>query len=221
MRAAITAGEWPVGQRIPTEPELMDQLSVGRNTVREAVRALAHAGLLEVRQGDGTFVTARSELAGAVRRLCGSELREVLEVRRALEVEGARLAAEKRTDAQLRALRSALHEREKAYDAGDWGAFVPLDAEFHRLVLDCSANPLLIQLYHELTDAVTASVASTVHDPWQRTDISHVGLVEAIAARDPDGAAREAGDFLDELLAYLDTPRSSPGQPSQGSANRS
>ncbi|EWM16430.1 GntR-family transcriptional regulator, partial [Kutzneria sp. 744] len=82
MRKAISSGEWPVGQRIPAEPELVSALGVGRNTVREAVRALAHAGLLEVRQGDGTFVRATSELSGAVRRLVGDELREVLEVRR-------------------------------------------------------------------------------------------------------------------------------------------
>ena len=63
MRKAISSGEWPVGQRIPAEPELVSALGVGRNTVREAVRALAHAGLLEVRQGDGTFVRATSELA--------------------------------------------------------------------------------------------------------------------------------------------------------------
>ena len=50
MRGAITSGEWPVGQRIPPEPELVTALGVGRNTVREAVRALSHAGLLEVRQ---------------------------------------------------------------------------------------------------------------------------------------------------------------------------
>src|SRR5215471_3153791 len=97
MRAAIADGDWVVDQRIPPEPELVTALGVGRNTVREAVRALAHAGLLEVRQGDGTFVRATSEISGALRRLVGEELREVLEVRRTLEVEGARLAAKHRT----------------------------------------------------------------------------------------------------------------------------
>ena len=61
LRAQIDSGEWGVGDRIPTESELSDQLEVGRNTVREAVRALAHAGLLEIRQGAGTFVRASSE----------------------------------------------------------------------------------------------------------------------------------------------------------------
>ena len=87
LRTVIAAGEWPVGERIPTEQELVALLGVGRNTVREAVRALSHGGLLDVRQGDGTYVRATSEVSGAIRRLCGSELHEVLQVRRALEVD--------------------------------------------------------------------------------------------------------------------------------------
>src|ERR1700742_1089703 len=101
MREAIRTGDWAVDQRIPPEPELVSALGVGRNTVREAVRALSHAGLLDVRQGDGTFVRATSEISGALRRLYGTRLREVLEVRRALEAEGARMAALARTEADL------------------------------------------------------------------------------------------------------------------------
>lgn len=65
LRAQITSGEWPMGSRIPTEPELVEQLGVARNTVREAVRALAHNGLLDIRQGSGTYVVATSELKPA------------------------------------------------------------------------------------------------------------------------------------------------------------
>ncbi|WP_199931247.1 FadR/GntR family transcriptional regulator [Streptomyces sp. CB02923] len=93
MRERITAGAWPVGQRIPTESVLADELQVARNTVREAVQALSHAGLLHVRQGRGTYVRATSELSGALRRLRTAELREVFQVRRGLEIEAARLAA--------------------------------------------------------------------------------------------------------------------------------
>src|SRR5919204_2325292 len=128
MRELVASGEWPLGQRIPPETELVTALGVGRNTVREAVRALAHAGLLEVRQGDGTFVRATSELSGAVRRLCGSELRQVLEVRRALEVEGARLAATRRTEADVRNLETALTARDAAIQQRDVEAVVSTDA---------------------------------------------------------------------------------------------
>jgi DNA-binding FadR family transcriptional regulator len=201
LRDAISKGEWPVGHRIPTEGALAETLGVGRNTVREAVRALAHSGLLEVRQGDGTYVRATSEVSGAIRRLCGSELREVLQVRRSLEVEGARLAATARTDAELRKLTKLLAERDEAQHDGRLDDFVRVDTEFHLTVVHCGHNNLLTELYRGLTEAVTASVAATSYDHLdERVEIGHRGLLEAIADRDPVRAAAEAGGFLDQLL---------------------
>jgi DNA-binding FadR family transcriptional regulator len=205
LRAAVREGEWPIGGRIPPEPELAASLGVGRNTVREAVRALAHSGLLEVRQGDGTYVRATSEVSGAIRRLCGSELREVLQVRRMLEVEGARLAATARTDAELARLRALHDERDAAQREARFADFVRADAEFHLAVVMCAHNTLLTELYRGLTEVITASVAATTHEelgPAER--IEHRGIVRAIADRDPVRAAAEAAEFLDELLAGLD-----------------
>ncbi|QRP44298.1 FadR/GntR family transcriptional regulator [Amycolatopsis sp. FDAARGOS 1241] len=201
LREAITQGEWPVGQRIPTEPALVAQLGVGRNTVREAVRALAHTGILEVRQGDGTYVRATSEVSGALRRLCGSELREVLQVRRTLEVEGARLAATARTDADLVRLRTLLERRDADHRAGRIEEFARTDAEFHLEIVRCGHNSLLFELYRGLMEAITASVASTYDDLEHAEILKHRGLVDAIEARDADRATAEAGGFLDELLA--------------------
>src|SRR5690606_18100744 len=144
----LDSGEWSIGGRIPTEDELSDQLAVGRNAVREAVRALAHAGLLEIRQGAGTFVRASSELGGALRRrLERSRLRENLEVRRALEMEAARLAALRRTDEDLAEIERALALRDEAWRAQDMGTFVETDFAFHRAVVHATHNPLLIELY--------------------------------------------------------------------------
>src|SRR3954469_23145413 len=65
LREQIVAGTWPIGGRIPTESELAALTGPSRNTVREAVQSLVHAGLLERRQGSGTYVLAASEFAGA------------------------------------------------------------------------------------------------------------------------------------------------------------
>ncbi|MFB9908131.1 FadR/GntR family transcriptional regulator [Allokutzneria oryzae] len=204
MRALVTSGEWPVGQRIPPEPELVTALGVGRNTVREAVRALAHAGLLEVRQGDGTFVRATSELSGAVRRLCGSELRDVLEVRRALEVEGARQAAERRSAEDLRELERILADRDAALEAGEWDRMVQRDTDFHLFLVECSHNRVLTELYRGFTEAVRSSVATTVNTALRDEEhVSHAELLDAVREQDADKAAREAGGFLEELLANL------------------
>jgi DNA-binding FadR family transcriptional regulator len=201
MREAIRTGDWLVDQRIPPEPELVTVLGVGRNTVREAVRALSHAGLLEVRQGDGTFVRATSELSGAVRRMCGTELREVRQVRRMLEVEAARMAATHRTEADLTAMTEALAERDNAVTDERWEAAVDADALFHQQVVAASHNGLLTELYQGLTEVVRASLAATAghEDPAWR--IGHGELLAAIEAADPDRAAHEAGRFLAAHLA--------------------
>jgi DNA-binding FadR family transcriptional regulator len=207
LRTAVAEGEWPLGERIPTETELGDQLGVGRNTIREAVRALAHTGLLEVRQGDGTYVRATSEVSGAIRRLCGSELREVLQVRRTLEAEGARLAALSRTEEEVAELWSLLARREKELRERRWEDFARTDVEFHTAVVRAGHNGLLSELHRGLTEVITASVVATSritpgvgHVP----EIGHESLAEAIAQRDPDRAAAEACGFLDELLERVE-----------------
>ena len=190
LRAAIRDGEWAVGAKIPPEAELATSLDVGRNTVREAVRALAHGGLLEVRQGDGTFVRATSELSGALRKLCGDELREVLEVRRILEVDAARLAAVRRTDL-----------RDAATGEGPVADAVRTDTDFHALVVRCAHNSLLSELYRGVAEAVAGSVAATMPpEIGTEQEVSHTGIVVAIEARDVERAAREAGEFLTRLI---------------------
>src|SRR5882672_6616221 len=105
LRDRITSGAWPVGSRIPTEPELVEQLGVARNTVREAVRALAHNGLLDIRQGSGTYVVATSELAGVMqRRFADADPRHIAELRSTLESSAASLAAQRRTERDLKQL---------------------------------------------------------------------------------------------------------------------
>lgn len=207
LREAIKQGEWPVGQRIPTEAALAESLGVGRNTVREAVRALAHGGLLEVRQGDGTYVRATSEVCGAIRRICGSELREVLQVRRALEVEGARLAATNRTEAELATLTELMSRREQARRADEKDAFVRVDTEFHRTIIQSGHNALLAELYRGITEAVAASVVATSARPLiEPVELAHRELLAAIAAGDEDRAAAEAASVIDRLLGPEETP---------------
>lgn len=200
LRELVSTGEWTIGSRVPTESELVEQIGVGRNTIREAVRALAHAGILEVRQGDGTYVRATSEVSGAILRMRGVELREVLQVRRILEVEGARLAARARTGDDLARLHELLDRRDTDWRSGGLAAFVRTDAEFHVAIVGSGHNGLLTELYRGLMETITASIAATAEQPDETEAIRHRGLVEAIEAGDAERAAGEAAGFLDELL---------------------
>ncbi len=195
LRQRIMDGEWPVGGRIPTEPQLVETLGVGRNTVREAVRALAHAGVLECRQGSGTYVLSTDELAPVVaRRLTDDRMTEVIEVRRAFEVEAARLAARRRTPEDLAALDDALAAREAAWRGGRVGR----DAALHTAVVAAAHNAMLAELYASVGTAMRSTLTQAMGDaltPDRHVD--HTRLVAAIRAGDPELAAREAGTFLE------------------------
>ncbi|MGK5639475.1 FadR/GntR family transcriptional regulator [Streptomyces sp. URMC 126] len=195
LRAQITTGEWPVGSRIPTEPELVERLGVARNTVREAVRALAHNGLLAIRQGSGTYVVATSELAGVMgRRFARADPLHVAELRSALETKAAALAAERRTAADLDQLDLLLVRRAEAWRSGDLERFVEADATFHSAVVAAAHNEVLAALYADLAVVVRDFLRTDVGaEPRPRTLTDHGRLVEAIRAGDAVAAAEEAG----------------------------
>ncbi|MCO5967542.1 FadR/GntR family transcriptional regulator [Actinoallomurus soli] len=194
LRQQITSGAWPVGSRIPTEPELVEQLGVARNTVREAVRALAHNGMLDIRQGSGTYVVATSELSGVMRRRFAEVGRlDVIEVRGALEAAAAGLAAARRTDEDLRRLDALLAGREKAWASGDRDAFVDADAAFHLAVVAASHNEVMAELYADLGQVIRDSLREHFGAELSPEGyMDHSRLLDAIRARDADTATAEA-----------------------------
>ncbi|MER0444875.1 FadR/GntR family transcriptional regulator [Streptomyces sp. Edi4] len=207
LRNQITSGEWAVGSRIPTEPELVEQLGVARNTVREGVRALAHNGLLDIRQGSGTYVVATSELAGVMqRRFADADPRHVAELRSTLESSAAALAADRRTERELGQLDTLLERREQAWAAGDREAFITADATLHLAVVAASHNDVLTELYadlgHLLRDWLRDDVA---FDMTPEHHMDHGRMVDAIRRGDADTAASEAASHaficLPERLA--------------------
>jgi DNA-binding FadR family transcriptional regulator len=215
LREQIASGTWPLGDRIPPESELVERLQVGRGTVREAIKALAHIGLLEVRQGDGTYVKARSELAGVLRRQMGTVTDiHVHEVRRALEVEGARLAAKRRTEQDLAEMLAALDERDVhakiAKELGRWDEswgvpWVEADVRFHQAVVAAAHNPMLAEMYMEMSGELSASLRGFAeqedHEPFLVR--GHRTLLDAIRAQDEQTAMLEAVHNIDTTLDKL------------------
>ncbi|MDX2541027.1 FadR/GntR family transcriptional regulator [Streptomyces sp. WI04-05B] len=197
LRNQITSGEWPVGSRIPTEPELVAQLGVARNTVREAVRALAHNGLLDIRQGSGTYVVATSELAGVMhRRFADADRRHIAELRSTLESGAAELAALRRTERDLKQLDALLARREEAWASGDAEAFVTADASLHMAVVAASHNDVMTAMYADLGEVLRDWLRDDVGGKLTpQSYVDHAPLVEAIRAGDATAAAREAAGY--------------------------
>ncbi|MFE5869973.1 FadR/GntR family transcriptional regulator [Streptomyces roseifaciens] len=199
LRSHIEAGGWPVGTRIPPEQALIEELGVGRSTLREAIGALVHLGLLEPRAGDGTYVRSSSELQSVMVRRAGSAKRDdVLELRTVLEEYASGAAALRRSDGQVQQLRELLADAEAATAGEDASAATSVDALFHRSVVRASGNDLLIEVYDYLGTALTSHLGGL---PWDAAHAEeHAGLhrrlVDAIEARDAGGARDAAAAIV-------------------------
>ncbi|WP_158890653.1 FadR/GntR family transcriptional regulator [Amycolatopsis anabasis] len=202
----IESGEWPVGTRIPPEPQLVEQLGVGRSTVREAVRALEHAGLLEARRGDGTYVRANSGLSAALlRRTRRATALEVLEVRDSIERDAARHAARRRTDEDIARIERALSAQDSARESGDLGAFIRADTDFHRAVIAATHNQVLIDLWESLSHALESGVRTVMADVHRAHSEfpGHGKLAAAIAEGDAAKAARAVEAHIRTAIGVL------------------
>ncbi|MFD4534717.1 FadR/GntR family transcriptional regulator [Kitasatospora sp. NPDC059811] len=199
LRSHIEAGGWPVGTRIPPEQVLVEELGVGRSTLREAIGALVHLGLLEPRAGDGTYVRASSELQSVMVRRASSARRDnVLELRTVLEEYASGAAALRRSEDQLHQLRELLADADAACVGEDRSAAMSVDALFHRAVVRASGNDLLIEVYDYLGTALASALGGL---PWDATAAEehadlHRRLVDAIEAQDESGARTAAAAIV-------------------------
>ncbi|GED99346.1 FadR/GntR family transcriptional regulator [Gordonia crocea] len=208
LRGRIAAGEWAVGERIPTEPELADLLDTSRNTLREAVGALVHAGVVERRQGSGTYVLAVDEREVAIGGYFSSaRRRDLLELREALDVTAAMLAARRRDDADIAVLnetlarRNALWGRTEAGSESERDAAVDADTELHRAVVAASHNELYLEFYDLLLPVLRQTIAEGTVGVDASYERQHTDLVRAVVAGDADRAARAAQEVLDCVRA--------------------
>jgi GntR family transcriptional repressor for pyruvate dehydrogenase complex len=193
IRDLITSGELAPGSRLPPEQELAAQLGLSRNTAREAVRALVTTRVLDVRRGDGTYVTSLTPdlllegVGAAVELMRDDGVLEVLEVRRYLEPAATALAAGRIDAAGLAALRAAIGRMRAA--GGDEEEFVAHDASFHAGVAEAAGNGTLASLLAGLssqTMKVRVLRAMTGADAVESTIDQHQAIYTALAAGDPN-----------------------------------
>ncbi|WP_297794495.1 FadR/GntR family transcriptional regulator [uncultured Marinobacter sp.] len=203
LRCAIEQGQWPMGSRLPVEADLSEALGVSRNTVREAVRVLVHVGMLETRQGDGTYVRSTKDAGETLRRIGRAQLGDQLEVRIMLETEASRLAAHRRTESDLVAMTRALDARAKAGD--NVVDRIRHDETFHHALVAASHNPALTELYDYFAHAVSRTIEGTETEPDlpEPSQEDHELLLAAIRRQDEEKAETLAKALLKPSLDTL------------------
>lgn len=195
----IEQGKWQVDVKIPPEQQLVEQFDVSRNTLREAIRALVHAGLLETKQGSGTIVRSNSSLGVALhRQIEKSSLLETLEVRLALEREASILAAQRRDEEDLQKLTQYIARCQLAIKENNIKAFVENDILFHKTIVAASKNTMLLELYEHLTEPIYESIYELIvmdYDFQFEKEI-HSELLLAIKEQDAEAATTYVNEYV-------------------------
>lgn len=211
IKEMIVSGELGPGDRLPREADLAERLGLSRNSLREAVSALSWIKVLDVRQGDGTYVTSLAPklLLEAVSFVVDLHRDDTVlsffEVRRILEPAATSMAAQHMTSDDTAELKDILDRLDA--DA-NLEALVANDLKFHRRIAEGSGNPVLASLLDTLSAPTTRARiwrGLTQEGAVERTRQQHVAIYDAIAAHQPDVAGAWATVHIADVEGWLRT----------------
>jgi GntR family transcriptional regulator, transcriptional repressor for pyruvate dehydrogenase complex len=208
MVSHLIRGDWTNGDRIPPEKELCRQLGVGRASLREAMKALEIMGMIETRLGDGTFVCHRSEflsrpLLWAITSSRPSDLRELVEARRLIEVELAGFAAERASAGDLKAIRGRLEQMQASLN--DAGAFQEGDVGFHLAIAAAAHNRVLHNALQLTRNLIESWIGRSLTQKGVAAEAlsHHKQIFLAITRKEPEKAKAAMRRHLDKMADHL------------------
>jgi GntR family transcriptional regulator, transcriptional repressor for pyruvate dehydrogenase complex len=197
IRELIYKGEFKPGQQILPERELAMSMAVSRTSVRNAINKLVTLGLLEHRQGQGTFVSSPENREGnplaAAMATDEATLDDLLEVRLGLECNAAMLAAQRAVETDLKAMEKSLAEMEEDLESTD-KISTGADTAFHMAVTFSTKNPVLIHLMRNFYDFLFIGINKNLTHMYtdrkalEEVIIHHRAIYRAIEQRSPQGA---------------------------------
>lgn len=209
IRELIAGGVFSPGAKLPKESELALRLGVSRNSLREAVRALELVGVVEARQGDGTYVTSLDPsllldvLSYVIDFSHEESMLQLLEVRRLLEPAATALAAARATPEQLEEIGEALERMDGSTEVE---SLLEADSAFHAAIAHASGNPALAALLGNLSGTTfRARIRRGYSDAraMDETRREHHRIYDALRARDPELAQAASAYHVGGVEAWL------------------
>jgi len=208
MVTHLIRGDWTPGERIPPERELCQQLGVGRASLREALKALEIMGMIETRLGDGTYVCQRSEflsrpLLWAITSSSDTEIQELVEARKLIEIELAGLAAERATPSDLKEIGVHLDQMESSIE--DLDQFQRSDIAFHLAIAQASHNRILMNALLLIRNLLQNWIGSAlrIEGVAQKALNQHQRIFMGIAKKNASAARAEMQTHLQEMANFL------------------
>ncbi|HUA84407.1 MAG TPA: FadR/GntR family transcriptional regulator [Bryobacteraceae bacterium] len=204
----VVGGDWTVGDRIPPERELCQQLGIARTSLREALKAMELIGMLESRVGDGTFVCDRSEflsrpLLWAFTGTDHHELRDIMEAREFIERDLAGLAAERGSDAEIEAIGVAVERMRESLTRGE--SIFDADSMFHLAIADAAHNEVLRNAVQLLRNLMRQWIVLKYLIPDVPNNVlkQHEAIFRAIRERSAQGARNAMWKHLEDTAYFV------------------
>ncbi|MDQ3657210.1 MAG: FadR family transcriptional regulator [Chloroflexota bacterium] len=204
LKRYIASGAVAPGHRLPSERDLAQQLGIGRNSVREAIKVLEAIGIVESRIGEGTYISDQAGASmgraiGLSLATWGGALIEILRARQMIETEAAGVAALQATEGDLASIQEYIDLMAQHADSGDVHAYIAMDMSFHRRVAASTHNTIIGEIVTNLIDLLE-EVLRDAHvdqlEPMVEGGASHRDIAEAIVRRDPRAASDAMRDHL-------------------------
>ena len=208
---ALAKGEFKPGDRLPSETELTRILGVSRNALREALKQLESLGILDIRQGDGTYVTngkaggALGSTISVLFLLDQSSIAELLEARELVEVKIAGLAATRADEKDLDAISDALRELKKVLH--DPERYAEKDFEFHLALTKAAKNFVLEKFFTSISELLREQLVRVARVPGviRKSYEYHEKIARAVKARNAAEAQDEMREHISNVVGRLIT----------------
>ncbi len=200
---SIVAGKYKAGMKLPNEYELIQEFHVSRNSLREAMKILSAMGIVEIRRGDGTYVCSEVKPSLFDNAVFGivygmSTDAELLELRQIIDEEIVRLAMEKITPQEIRALYENIEQMEETLKDGQYEQAEKLDFSFHQMLINACQNRFFIRIMQGVYSIFEKSIINTMEYEKEMTRCAyhHRKIMECIEKKDQGSIARVIADSL-------------------------
>ncbi len=211
IQEQIKAGAWSAGDKLPSERVLSEELGVSRTAVREAIRALEIIGLVRCVQGEGNFLAedltrCLMQPLSMMFALSGTGVRQVQQLRHALEVETARLAAVERSEAELLQLEQIVNRMETSKDEQERAE---LDRQLHYRIAEAARSPMILSILYAASHLIENLIIGirvsimTYDSGFAMIDSQHRAILAAIRLKDAKLAARCMDEHMEQVESYL------------------
>lgn len=191
LTLAISSGRFKMGQKLPSEFELMDELNVSRNSLREAMKILSAMGIVNIKRGDGTYVFSQinpSVFDSIIYSMIfeASTDDEVIELRQTFDEAVLKLAMKKCTDQQIAQLQNYIDQMRYYFANGEISRAAKIDYQFHLYLTECSSNVFLIRIVKGIYQLFEQSIEKNIRNEklFAKADEYHQEIVDCLKDRD-------------------------------------